>query len=53
LQKEANRLKSLPPGNGRRVRLKQISNEQQGIRESIDKLNEQVKQIRAQIAGTP
>jgi hypothetical protein len=53
MQKEKNILNSLPPGNGRRVRAKHISDEQQGIREHIAQLRKQVEQIRAQIAGTP
>jgi hypothetical protein len=52
LQKEKNILNSLPPGNGRRVRSKHISDEQQGIREHIAQLRKQVEQIRALIAGT-
>jgi hypothetical protein len=53
LQKEKNTLDHLPPGNGRRVRSRHISDEQQGIREHIDQLRKQVEQIRLQIAGTP
>jgi hypothetical protein len=53
LQKEKNILNSLPPGNGRRVRAKQIAAEQQGIREHIAQLRKQVEQIRAQIAAMP
>jgi hypothetical protein len=53
LQKEKGTLNSLPPGNGRRVRAKHISDEQQGIRERIAQLRNQVEQIRVQIAGTP
>jgi hypothetical protein len=53
LQKEKNTLDRLPAGNGRRVRSRHISDEQQGIREHIDQLRKQVEQIRAQIAGTP
>jgi len=53
LQKEANVLGSLPPGNGRRVRLRHIHDLQQGIREQNKKLNDQLEQVRAQIAGAP
>jgi hypothetical protein len=53
LQKEKNLLNSLPPGNGRRVRAKHISDEQEGIRERIAQLRKQVEQIRVQVAGTP
>jgi hypothetical protein len=53
LQKEKNILDSLPAGNGRRVRSRHISDEQQSIREQIAQLRKQVEQIRVQIAGTP
>jgi len=53
LQKEKRTLDSLPPGNGRRVRSRHISDEQQGIREHIDQLRKQVEQIRARIVATP
>jgi hypothetical protein len=53
LQKEKKILDSLPPGNGRRVRSRHISDEQQGIREHIAQLRKQVEQIRIQVAGTP
>ena len=53
LQKQKGILDSLPPGNGRRVRSRHISDEQQGIREHIAQLRKQVEQIRVQIAGTP
>jgi hypothetical protein len=43
----------LPPGNGRRVRMRQIADTQQAIRENVARFNEQLKQIRAQIAATP
>jgi hypothetical protein len=53
LQKEKNILDSLPAGNGRRVRSRHISDEQQGIREQIAQLRKQVEQIRVQSTGTP
>ena len=53
LQKQKRILDSLPPGNGRRVRSRHISDEQQAIREHIAELRKQVEQIRVQIAGTP
>lgn len=53
LQKEKRILDSLPAGNGRRVRSRHISDEQQGIREQIAQLRRQVEQIQVQIAGTP
>ena len=53
LQKEKNTLDRLPAGNGRRVRSRHISDEQQGIREHIAELRKQVEQIRVQSAGTP
>jgi hypothetical protein len=51
LQKEKKILNGLPPGNGRRVRAKQINNEQQSIREQNKRLNDQLEKIRTQIAG--
>jgi hypothetical protein len=53
LQKEKSVLNSLPAGNGRRVRARHISDEQQSIREQIAQLRKQVEQIRVQSAGTP
>jgi hypothetical protein len=53
LQEEKQILNRLPPGHGRRLRAKQISNEQQGIRGHIAQLRDQVERIRAQIAGAP
>jgi hypothetical protein len=53
LQKEKSVLNSLPAGNGRRVRARHISDEQQSIRENIAQLRRQVEQIRVQSAGTP
>lgn len=53
LQKAKNILNSLPPGNGRRLRAKQIAAQQEGIRGQIDRLRKEVEQVRAQIASTP
>jgi hypothetical protein len=52
LQKEKNILNSLPAGGGRRLKAKQISGQQEIIRQYIDRLNQQLAQIRAQIANT-
>lgn len=52
LQKEKNILNSMPAGGGRRLKAKQISGQQEIIRQHIDRLNQQVDEIRAQIAGT-
>jgi hypothetical protein len=52
LQKEKNILNSLPAGGGRRLKAKQISGQQEIIRQYIDQLNLQLAQIRAQITGT-
>ena len=53
LQKEVIILKSLPPGNGRRVRLAYIRNEQQSIRERTVQLRTLQEQVRAQRDSIP
>ena len=52
-QKEKSVLRSLPPGNGRRVRLAQINNNQENIRERISQLRALLQQVRAQSDSMP
>jgi ATPase subunit of ABC transporter with duplicated ATPase domains len=52
-QKEKNGLKSLPPGNGRRVQAAHIDNDQQNIRERIQQLKTLLQQVRAQKDSVP
>ncbi len=47
-QKQKNILKSLPPGNGRRLHAASISNDQQNIRERILQLETLLQQVRMQ-----
>jgi hypothetical protein len=47
LQKEKKILKSLPPGNGRRVRMRYINDHQESIRAQIERLREKLDQIRS------
>jgi hypothetical protein len=53
IQKEVNVLKSLAPGNGRRVQLAQLRNQLQAIRERVSKLRTQLEQLQAQRDRTP
>jgi hypothetical protein len=52
LQKQVNILNKMPAGGGRRLKAKQLSGQQEVIRQYIDRLNSELAKIRAQIAGT-
>jgi hypothetical protein len=47
-QEEINTLKGLPAGNGRKIRLEHLYNEQQELRTRISNLKAQLNQVRAQ-----
>lgn len=48
IQKQKNILRDLGPGNGRRVKLANLNNEQESIRERVSQLNMQLVQVQAQ-----